>query len=288
MVLRDIPFGHGESVGRARVWPLFLVPIAAAVYYASMRTSFAVSLARALWYRYRWSELFYDPSWDDHWIYRSITELVSVLFGVSVAAGLVWQRAVIGGMIGGLTIAVWYLLKSVDVVGLHYFDGTGKHEILDLYQRPIESAIIILAPIAGVFIGKAIRHLARSRSTGFIGMNFWHLTWLWIAAFAYARGMIGTILASQVQTRIVGDIGFTVLDGSVLRTAVLSFPILFYALPVRIGLKVLTHNSRWSTTTENIVGPLIIVVGWVIATVGVFSWITWVSPIWVVSPMPQL
>src|ERR1700719_3335861 len=95
-----------QATIRAPIWPLVLAPLAAGVYYLALRQGFALSLGSVVYDASDVASLEWDaPKWGSHWLYRSFAEIVSVLFGTFIAAGLAQQRAKLGGIIGGLAIS---------------------------------------------------------------------------------------------------------------------------------------------------------------------------------------
>jgi hypothetical protein len=53
---------------------------------------------------------------------------------------------------------------------------------------------------------------------------------------------------------------------------VYGLPVIAYAIPLLWGLIVLGHKSNWSPRADNIVCPVILIVGWFLATGIVFVW----------------
>jgi hypothetical protein len=68
--------------------------------------------------------------------------------------------------------------------------------------------------------------------------------------------------------------------GDILRTIVFGLPVLTYAVPIFMGLHMLTHESNLSRTADNIIGPSIIIVGWGLATTLVYFWVLLITWVW--------
>lgn len=256
------------TVTRAPIWPLFLAPLVAGIYYLALRQGFALSLASVVAdasdvASHQWDA----PKWGSHWIYRSFAEIVSVPFGTFVAAGIAQQRAKLGGIIGGLAISLGYLLRnSILLFAVVYMRPEDYRVIEPWYQHVIEGLVIVGAPFVGSFMADAANDMIHGKPEGFAGINRWHFLWLWFAAMAYAGGVISPLLHMWIGSLMYGG------GGDIIRTIVFGLPVVTYAIPALWGLAVLAHESSWSRRKNNIVGPLILIVGWFLATAIVSIW----------------
>jgi hypothetical protein len=109
-------------------------------------------------------------------------------------------------------------------------------------------------------IGEAAKDSACSKAEGFAGINRIHFFWLWLAVLAYSSGIISPLLHYWIENLL--SFGF----GGLVRTIVFGLPVLTYAIPLFWGISVLAHDSNWSRRTDNILGPVILIVGWLLAT----------------------
>jgi len=113
---------------RLPIWPLFLAPLVAGVYYIALRESFAFSLSSVVADASDISSnVLEGPRWGTHWIYRAFAEFACVPFAAFVAAGAAQQRAKLGGLIAGLTIAGWYLLRTLVIVYAYF----NEYEVIE-------------------------------------------------------------------------------------------------------------------------------------------------------------
>jgi hypothetical protein len=147
-----------------------------------------------------------------------------------------------------------------------YLRSEDYHIIEPWYQHVVEGLIIVGAPFAGSLMGDGAMEMVRSAPRGFAGINRWHFTWLWIVVIAYAGGVISPLLNMWVGSFTYGG------GGDFVRSIVLGLPVVTYAIPGLWGLTVLAHQSGWSRRKDNIVGPLILVIGWLVATAIVVVW----------------
>ncbi len=272
---------EGLAARGTTIWPLVLAPLVTGVYYWALRRGFSLSLPSVV------SDasdvnpsVLGAPTWGTHWLYRAFAEAVSVPFGIFIAAGIAREKAKIAGIIGGLSISLFYLLRNLFVLyAAFYLQPYLQSKNFQLtepwYQHVIEGFIIIGAALLGFTIGEAMKETASKNPQGFIGINRLHFLWLWLAVVFYSWGIIAPLLNAWIGMNVSGSLGFlpfgTMLD-IVLPVIVYGLPVGAYIFPLSWGMKVLAHESSWSPRMDNIIGPVILIVGWFLATGIVFVW----------------
>jgi hypothetical protein len=252
---------------------LFLALLVAGVYYWAVRMGFVLSLPYVVSDASDVDpDVLGSPTWGTHWLYHSFAEAVSIPFGIFIAAGIAREKAKIAGIIGGLSISFFYLLRNLFVLyAVFYLQSKNLVVTEPWYQHVIEGLIIIGAAWVGVTIGEAAREIACSKPQGFAGINRLHFLWLWLAALGYSAGIIAPLL-----NRWIGPNPFSfwpsALGADLVAIIVFGLPLLTYALPLVWGLSVLAHKSSWSRRTDNILGPVILIVGLFLASEITFIW----------------
>lgn len=103
---------------------------------------------------------------------------------------------------------------------------------------------------------------------GFAGIDRWHFIWLWLVVFLYAGSVISPLLNFGFDS-LVNDS----LVGNILRIIVFGPPLAAYAIPLFWGFTVLAHDSSWTRRLDNILGPVILIVGWFLAEGITFGWV---------------
>jgi hypothetical protein len=267
MAERQVSAEYAPAVDRAPLWPVLIAPLVAGLYYLALRQAFVLCLESVVADA---SDLAPQdggaPQWGSHWLYRAFAEAVSVPFGIFIAAGIAQKRAKLAGLVAGLAISVVYLLKNL---GLLYsmYRWPGYYELIEPWsQHVVDGLIIIGAPYAGYFLGEAMFETVAEKPSGFVGINRLHFVWLWLLVMAYASGVIAPLI-----TILVGSI-MSSGNGDLVRNIVLGVPVLAFAVPVMSGLAVLSHQTSWPRPVNNIVGPLILIIGWLLATGLVYLW----------------
>ena|ERR1700732_3358739 len=185
-----------RSDGTSALWPLFLAPFVAVLYYLALRNAFAVSISRVV---FDASDVnFFDaasPTWGTHWIYRIVAEAASLAFGTFVAGGIAQRRESLGAIIGALGISILYFARIAGVLYVRRFAKWEGYEAIEpWYQYVIDGAIIFSAPFVGVAMSAPAAELNGPNPVGFGGINRLHFLWLWLAAGMYATGIISPLL----------------------------------------------------------------------------------------------
>jgi hypothetical protein len=202
-----------KGVPRAPVWPVLIAPFVALIYYGALKSAFSISIVSALGDDAT-ADILEKGTWGSHWVYRLVAEILSVGLGTFVAAGLARHRERAAAIIGGLTIALGFILfwlaflmfreSYTALVGLNLENYTPEANtfamwifvftmvitvgLLNLnpaaepwYQHVIEGLIIIASPFIGVYISQFAQTLNEKHPFGFVGINRLHLIWLWFA-----------------------------------------------------------------------------------------------------------
>jgi hypothetical protein len=265
--MTDLPISASSAPASSRVpvWPVVIAPLVAGLYYLSLRGSFAFSLTSVVSDASDLAPQDWGvPQWGSHWVYRALAELVSVPFGLYVAAGLARKRAKLAAIVGASAISAVYLLKNL---GLLYAVYRWRYELIEPWSQHIVDALVIVGALyGGWFIGEAAAESFDEKSLGFAGINRWHFLWLWLPVAAYADGVISPLIHLWVDSFTSGG------DGDFIRTIVLGVPVLAYGLPIFMGLSVLSGRDHHRRVICNTVGPAILIVGWFLATGIVFVW----------------
>jgi hypothetical protein len=254
---------------RIPIWPVVLAPMVAGIYYIALRDGFASSMGSIVsdasdvdpgdWGM---------PTWGSHWFYRAFAEPISVAFATFVAAGIARGRERMAAIVGGLGISLFYFTKNAGLIYLIYFSGSpGKESIEPWYQHLIEAGIILAAPIIGATVSRFAIALNQTSLTGFAGINRLHFLWLWLAASAYANGLISPLANMWLHTpsnNRFSDLAVTIFFG---------LPALVFVISIAWGLATLAakNGAKWSARVNNVVGPVILIVGWMIAMAIKFS-----------------
>jgi hypothetical protein len=134
---------------------LILSPIAAAAYYLALKFAFVFSLADAVKDA---SDVFppfsLGPTWGSHWLYRLFAEVASVAFGTFVAGGLARKNGRLAGLIGGLSISFFYLLRNSYILFTLFYIRSETTTITEpWFQHAIEWLIVVTAPLIGIMSG---------------------------------------------------------------------------------------------------------------------------------------
>jgi hypothetical protein len=255
-------------------WPLFAAPFAGLAYYLVLLLAFLDAMGKVV---DTTDVAVPGLSWGHHWLYHIFAVGLSVSFGTFVAAGVARERAAIGGLLGGFGITL-LLSARLLVIGMSVsYDGA--ESIDPLYQHIISAAAAIAAPIIGFHLGRAIRDISIVEPSGFSGIPRAHFLWLWLPVFYYGKSIIGP-LVKYLLAYFLGSDGreIAVLDTSVM-TGIMYFvvcvvPVVVYAIPLFIGLGLLsgrigntsTSAKRTVSRIQGILGAVVLVVGWFMAT----------------------
>jgi hypothetical protein len=198
------------SVVSAPRWPVWIAPLAAGVYYLSLRGGFAHSIDGVV---FDASDVNLSdigaPQWGSHWIYRTLAETVSLAFGTFVAAGIARQRAKLAAQIGGLSISTVYTLINANWFYCVYLEHSYV-SIEPWYQHLVEAGIILGAPFMGSAIGELYRDdIFKPSTIGFAGVNRFHFIWLWFVTSFYINLLASaapsqTAATSTLRQRLLG------------------------------------------------------------------------------------
>lgn len=258
------------TVQRAPIWPLLAAPVIAGIYYIALRAAFAAALPSVV---FDASDIdlndIASPQWGTHWIYRIFAEGPSLAFGTFVAAGIARERGKQAAIIGGLAISLFYLVRNVLWFYVIFLTAGGEVSTEPWYQHALEVVIIIGAPFLGAAISESAAALNLKRA-GFSGINRLHFLWLWVPTSLYAGRMIAPIIHWWLSSFIESANRFSDFMVAVFYW----IPIVAYGIPVVWGLTSLAHENEagWSRAVNNIVGSMIIIVGFFVGFIIDFYW----------------
>jgi hypothetical protein len=248
---------------------LLLAPAATAAYYFAVKFAFLFSIENAVSDASDVSLPFAGgAAWGSHWLYRLFAEIVSVGSGTFVAGGLARKWGRLAGLIGGVSISVFYLIRNSYILfALFYVRDGITHLVEPWSQHVVEWLVVIVAPFVGILSGIVGAEVASRQPDGFRGINRLHFIWLWVAVFFYAMGMISPAL----------HVWFDPSDNGIIRLVAFGPPLLIYGAPLFWGLSALAGNTNWSRRRANILGPLILLFGYFIAAAVVLVWAFFVA-----------
>ena len=170
-----------QAVPRYPVWPLWIAPLVAGIYYFALWGAFEHSIGGVV---FDASDIDINnaaaPQWGSHWIYRAFAEIISLAFGTFIAAGVARQRAKAAALIGALAISLIYCLRTGAWLFI-YFNSTAYEPIEPWPQHLVEAGVVIAAPLIGFAVSTLAVELNGPKTVGFAGINRLHFLWLWIA-----------------------------------------------------------------------------------------------------------
>jgi hypothetical protein len=142
---------------RDPVWPVWVAPLVAGVYYLALRGAFAYSVGGVV---FDASDVNLNdmaaPQWGSHWIYRTLAEIGSLAFGTFVAAGIARQRAKAAAITGAIAISIVYFLRTAFWLYIALFDS--RWETIEPWpQHLVEAGIIIGGPCCATKRMKTVR-----------------------------------------------------------------------------------------------------------------------------------
>jgi hypothetical protein len=251
---------------RTSLWPVLIAPLAAGIYYLSIRLAFAQSIVSVLG-RADFFELG-EPRWGSHWIYRAAADVIGVGFGTFIAAGLAPGRERIAAIVGGCTISLGFIAKLIATYFVwKYKDADTALMPEPWYQYAIDAAMILAAPIIGAFVTEAAEDMHRDTPDGFGGINRLHFFWLWFVAFCYAIGLItpmARIYALQNEN-IIATVIALLING---------IPAVAIAVPGYYGITFLAghHGGTMHPAGRNLVGALVLIFGFFVGLVIQSGW----------------
>jgi hypothetical protein len=247
---------------RSPIWPLFIAPLVAGIYYLAVKGAFAQSIIPVLG-----RTDFFDltvPRWGSHWVYRAAAEVIAAGFGTFMAAGLAHGRERAAAILGGCAISLGFISKLAFVfLDWKYLDSEELSAPEPWYQYGIDVAMIFASPFIGAYVSEAAEDMHREAPNGFGGINRLHFLWLWFAAFWYALGLITPMARFYIAGQ---DEGVVVLFLVVLINAL---PAAVVAVPGFYGLALLAghHGGSMHPAGRNMVGMLVLVFGLVVGMV---------------------
>jgi hypothetical protein len=240
---------------RAPWWPLLVAPFACFLYFAVLRLAFEQSVVSVLG-----RNDFFDVEvlrWGTHWIYRIAAEAIAIGFGAFIAAGLAPRRERAAAIIGGCTISVFFVVKSVAALLLS--QRTDMSAIEPWYQYAIDVGMIVGAPLIASYVVKAAEDMHRYGAGGLGGINRFHFVWLWLAAYCYAIGLVTPIARF-----------YALQDASTITSLILlvinGIPAVAVAIPGYYGIAFLAghHGDPMHPVGRNLVGVLVLIFGFVV------------------------
>jgi hypothetical protein len=166
------------AIPRDPVWPVWIAPLVAGIYYLALRGAFAYSIGGVVF-----DAIDVDlndvaaPQWGSHWIYRAFAEIGSLAFGTFVAAGIARQRARAAAITGAIAISMVYFLRTALWLYVAGFDSSWE-TIEPWPQHVVEAGIMIGAPFLGAAVSVAALELNTPKTAGFAGINRLHFLWL--------------------------------------------------------------------------------------------------------------
>jgi hypothetical protein len=245
-------------------WPVLVAPIVAGVYYLAIKTAFAESIVSVLG-RSDFFDLLY---WGSHWVFRVVAEVIAVGFGTFVAAGLATGYERVAAIAGGCTIALGFAVKLV--LAYVVWKDSDPDTLVSLepwYQRVIDVAMVIAAPIIGSYVCEAAEQMHHDTPSGFGGINRFHFLWLWFAAYCYALGLITPVAryyAHQDENTLA----------SIILLLINGIPAAAIAIPGYYGIALLAghHGYTMHAAGRNLIGVLVLIFGFLVGIAAEESW----------------
>ena len=259
------------AVRQAPIWPVIIAPLAAGIYYLVLKSAFAKSIIYVLG---KTAETdidlsgLADPQWGSHWLYRGVAEAASVAFGAFVAAGLARGREFAAAVTGGCAISFGFIIKLAFLFVIwKYGEPEDLVDAEPWYQYVIDALMIVAAPLIAVSMVEVAQGQNREDPRGFVGVNRFHLLWLWIAAFWYGLGLITPVC------RIYG-MSEPNIFAMVITLLINLIPAAAVAIPGYYGLAFLAgrHGGGMHPAGRNLVGVLILIFGFAVGGVIQMAW----------------
>lgn len=267
------------AVRRAPIWPLIIAPLAAGIYYLVLKSAFAQSIISVLG-KTAATDIdlsgIADPQWGTHWVYRLVAEFISVAFGIFVAAALARGREFAAAVTAGCAISFGFLVKFGFMFILWKYGEA--EDLLDSepwYQYVIDGLMVVMAPLVGMLVVETAQDLNRQEPHGFVGINRFHLLWLWIAAFWYGLGLI------TPMSQLYGMQGPSIIH--MIITLLINFiPAAAVAIPGYYGLAFLSghHGNSMHPAGRNLVGVLVLIFGFAVGGVIQTAWYYGAHKVW--------
>ena len=254
---------------RPAIWPVLIAPIVGILYYLPIIGAFAQSMTSAL-PNTSPTEInlgnMESFRWGSHWIYRCIAEVVSVSFGTYIAAGIAHGRERLAAIIAGSTISLWFLMQvgTALIAGVYFSSDLPE----PWYQNAISTLLVLASPLIGTWVAGNVEELRDDNPQGFPGINLLHFTWLWIAGFFYAWGLIPPFV--QILMRDFGTSGFA----SFVIFIVHGISVAIIAIPGYFGILLLAGHlgEGLNSFIRNIAGVMILVVGFIVGALIQNGW----------------
>jgi hypothetical protein len=180
-----------------------------------------------------------------------------------VAAGIARERAKAAAITGAIAISMVYLLRTAFWLYMTLFH-TRWVPIEPWPQHSVEASIMIGGPFLGAAVSVAALKLNTPKTTGFAGINRLHFLWLWFAASLYAMAIVTPLLKWLLSTFV--DSVTESRSNAIVDALIYGVPVFGFFYPACLGLLLLAGKIGSSRTLKNVVGPVILTIGWIIAT----------------------
>jgi hypothetical protein len=241
------------------VWPVWLAPAIAGIYYLAVKFAFTESIVSVMGR----ADLFEIPHWGPHWAFRIAAEVISIGFATFVAAGLAHGREKLAAVVGGCTISLGFVIKIAIVYT--YRDAIAVPE--PWYQYVIDVLSITFAPFIGAFVSESAADLHRLHPKGVGGVNKFHFLWLWFITYFYALGLITPV----GRLYALGDANVLALT---ITLVINGIPAAAIAIPGYYGLAFLagSHGETMHPAGRNMVGVIVLISGLLIGVGIQFGW----------------
>lgn len=242
---------------KAAIWPILIAPLAAGVYYLSVKLAFAQSIISVMG-RTDFLEL---TRWGPNWTFRIAAEVIAVGIGTFVAASLAPGRERAAAIVGGSTISLGFVLK------LWILFSQGDESLEPWYQHAIDGVVIVAAPLVGIYVTEPAEELHRTTPRGVGGVSRLHFIWLWFVMYFYALGLITPVarIYAMGEPNIFKTVVTLLING--IPAAALAIPG-YYGMAFLAGL----HGDTMHPAGRNMVGALVLVFGFLVGAVIQFGW----------------
>jgi len=252
-------------------WSLSVAPFAGLVYYLATYNGFSTAIGEVVA-----DTTYLDPvtgatvfNWGTHWIYHTGTEVGAIAFGTFVAAGIVREGARLAGLMGGLGISLCWMAAIIAKILRSLFAPDTAVADKPWYEYLIGVISMLGAPIMGYRLGERAGKFSCRQALGFGGIPRLHFLWLWFPAEWYAAAMIGPLL------NFCSDADGTFLFEHLYLAPISVLPLFAFAAPLLLGLGLIsgqiveasTRSSEMQFALRQIVGVLVLMIGWCSAAV---------------------
>ena len=250
--------------------PVALAPLVAGIYYLSLRSAFSASIQSVLTSANDVDPLSLTaPHWGSHWIYRLFSELVSTAFALFVTAGLARVKAKQAALVGGLTIATGYALRTGVLLWAVFALRSGEYHLKEpWYQSVIDGLMIFAAPAMATAIAVSAQEFTSASDRGFGGINRGHFVWLWLLSYWYGLALISPVMnfyIRQSPENFISNILAIIVYG--VPSAALLFP-LFYGFAYLSG----SSGRAWHSVFRDLAGIGILLGGLIVGVLIQYGW----------------